>query len=72
MSTNPPSGFATGIKARYALQALLLYARRYGVGLDSTWRHMNENRAPVTFVTTLDSEEHMVPGAFISLFIYLW
>ncbi|KZP10645.1 hypothetical protein FIBSPDRAFT_962953 [Athelia psychrophila] len=62
MSTNPPSGFATGIKARYALQALLLYARRYGVGLDSTWRHMNENRAPVTFVTTLDSEEHMVPG----------
>ncbi|KZP15732.1 hypothetical protein FIBSPDRAFT_958571 [Athelia psychrophila] len=62
MSTDPPSGFATGIKHPYAVQSLLLWARKEGLGLDSTWRHMNENRAPVTFVTTVDDNGRMVPG----------
>lgn len=65
MSTDPPSGFATGIKHPYAVQSLLLWARKEGLGLDSTWRHMNENRAPVTFVTTVDENGRMVPGGLV-------
>ncbi|KAJ7140880.1 hypothetical protein C8R44DRAFT_726592 [Mycena epipterygia] len=62
MSTNPPSKFATGIKSVHALQSLLLWAFINGLGLDSCWRHKNENRAPVTFITTIDQNNRMLPG----------
>jgi len=66
--TNPPSKFATGIQHPFALQVLLRYSRQNGVGLDSSYRHKNENRAPVTFLTTIDENSHMLPGiSFITL-----
>ncbi|THU98006.1 hypothetical protein K435DRAFT_886410, partial [Dendrothele bispora CBS 962.96] len=59
--------FRIGIKCSYAIQVLLLYGAEYGAGLDSSYRHKNENRAPVTFLTTTDENERMVPGlVFIS------
>ncbi|KAJ7454880.1 hypothetical protein FB451DRAFT_1184708 [Mycena latifolia] len=62
MSTNPLSKFATGIKSIHALQSLLLWAFVNGIGLDSCWRHKNENCAPVTFITTVDQNKRMLPG----------
>jgi hypothetical protein len=62
MSTNPPSKFATGIKSVHALQSILLWAFINGTGLDSCWRHKNENRAPVTFITTIDQNNRILPG----------
>jgi len=36
--------------------------------LDSSWRHKNENRAPLTFVTTTNDAGHMVPvAAYLSV-----
>ncbi|KAJ7664131.1 hypothetical protein B0H17DRAFT_1143790 [Mycena rosella] len=62
MSTNPPSKFATGIKSVHAVQSLLLWAFVNRIGLDYCWRHKNENRAPVTFITTVDQNKRMLPG----------
>ncbi|KAJ7713714.1 hypothetical protein DFH07DRAFT_785883 [Mycena maculata] len=62
MSTKPPSKFATGIKSVHALQSILLWAFANGIGLDSCWRHKNENRAPVTFMTTIDQNNWMLTG----------
>nr|GAT45044.1 predicted protein [Mycena chlorophos] len=61
-TTTPPSGFATGIKTDHSLQSLLLWGHQNGIGLDSCWRNKNENRAPVTFVTTIDHNRRMLPG----------
>jgi len=60
--TDPPSNFATGIQHPFAVQAILLWSGQHGVGLDSSHRHKNENRAPVTFITTIDENSHMLPG----------
>ncbi|KAJ7507648.1 hypothetical protein B0H11DRAFT_1902725 [Mycena galericulata] len=65
--TDPPTEFATGIHHEYGTQAMLLGAWKHGVGHDSTYRHMNENRAPLTIMITLDEEGRMVPGfAYLS------
>ncbi|KAF8969307.1 hypothetical protein BDZ97DRAFT_1915276 [Flammula alnicola] len=61
-STDPPSNFATGIKHPFALQSILLWSSTHGVGLDSSYRHKNENRAPLTFLTTIDENHRMLPG----------
>ncbi|THU88277.1 hypothetical protein K435DRAFT_680156, partial [Dendrothele bispora CBS 962.96] len=59
--------FRIGIKCPYAIQVLLLYGAECGIGLDSSYRHKNENRAPVTFMVTTDENERMVPGpVFVS------
>ncbi|PPQ89048.1 hypothetical protein CVT25_006708 [Psilocybe cyanescens] len=65
--TNPPSKFATGIQHPFAIQSLILWSHQNGIGLDSSYRHKNENRAPVTFITTIDENHHMLPGpVFVS------
>ncbi|KAJ7078643.1 hypothetical protein C8R44DRAFT_754809 [Mycena epipterygia] len=61
-STDPPSNFATGITNPYAVQALLLEAGENGAGLDECWRNMNQNRAPITLMTTINRNERMLPG----------
>ena len=61
-NTDPPSNFATGIQHPFAIQAILLWSGQHGVGLDSSHHHKNENRAPVTFITTIDENSHMLPG----------
>ena len=65
METDPPSNFATGIQHPFAVQAILRWSLQNGVGLDSSYRHKNENRAPVTFLTTIDQNSHMVPGKIV-------
>ncbi|KAF9472489.1 hypothetical protein BDN70DRAFT_770254, partial [Pholiota conissans] len=63
----PPSNFATGIQHPFAIQSLILWSGQNGVGFDSSYRHKNENRAPVTFITTIDDNAHMIPGpVFVS------
>ncbi|KAJ7020794.1 hypothetical protein C8F04DRAFT_1316584 [Mycena alexandri] len=65
--TDPPREFSTGIHHPYGTQVMLLLAWVNGVGLDSTYRHMNENRAPLTIMVTLDEKSRMVPGfAYLS------
>ncbi|KAJ7140140.1 hypothetical protein C8R46DRAFT_1361357 [Mycena filopes] len=59
--TNPPTEFATGIQHAYGTQSALLYGGRHGIGYDTTWANMNENRAPVTIMTTIDHNARMVP-----------
>ncbi|KAJ7064679.1 hypothetical protein C8F01DRAFT_1127692 [Mycena amicta] len=62
MSTTPPSKSVTGIKSAHSIQSILLWSHINGVGLDSSYRHKNENRAPVTFLTTVDQNDRMLPG----------
>ncbi|KAJ6466726.1 hypothetical protein C8R47DRAFT_36828 [Mycena vitilis] len=60
-ATNPPTEFATGIHHPYGTQCALLFGGRNGIGYDATWANMNENRAPVTFMITIDHTGRMVP-----------
>lgn len=43
----------------------MLYGRNNGIAIDSSWRHKNENRAPLTLMVTVDNQEHMLPGEFL-------
>ncbi|KAF5343861.1 hypothetical protein D9758_015888 [Tetrapyrgos nigripes] len=54
--------FQVGIKNDYCVQNMVLYARANGLGLDSSYRNKNEDRAPVTFLVTLDKNKRMLPG----------
>ncbi|KAJ7661063.1 hypothetical protein B0H14DRAFT_3700366 [Mycena olivaceomarginata] len=60
--TDPPSEFATGIHHPYGTQVMILHSQRRGVGHDTTYRNMNENRAPLTIMITVDEDSRMVPG----------
>ncbi|THV02008.1 hypothetical protein K435DRAFT_792949, partial [Dendrothele bispora CBS 962.96] len=63
----PSVKFQVGIKNDYCIQNMLLYARKNGLGLDSSYRNKNENRAPVTFLVTVDKNQRMLPGpVFVS------
>lgn len=64
-STDPPSNFATGITNPYAVQALLLEGGENGAGLDECWRNMNQNRAPITLMTTINRNGRMLPGTYV-------
>ncbi|KAJ7604744.1 hypothetical protein FB45DRAFT_699245, partial [Roridomyces roridus] len=57
----PPSQFATGIHHIYGTQCALLWGGRNGIGYGSTWANMNENRAPLTIMITVNEDECMVP-----------
>jgi hypothetical protein len=61
-NTDPPSEFATGIHHPYGTQVMILHSQRRGVGHDTTYRNMNENRAPLTIMITVDEDSRMVPG----------
>jgi hypothetical protein len=54
----------TGIHHPYGTQSMLLWAGKHGIGHDATYRHMNENRAPLTIMITVDGENRMVPGVW--------
>ncbi|KAK0548968.1 hypothetical protein OC844_006942 [Tilletia horrida] len=54
--------FSIGIKSRWTIQNLIRWNGRT-VHMDSSWRNKNENRAPLTFVTTVNAAGHMVPCA---------
>jgi hypothetical protein len=47
----------------HSLDSMILHAHHSGIGLDSSWRHKNENRAPMTLITVVNRHGHMMPGA---------
>ena len=59
----PDSPFVVGMATLGSICRLILHGGDNGVCFDSSWRSMNENRAPVTFLVTIDDEGHMQPGA---------
>lgn len=60
--TKTKKQFSIGIKSSWSLQNLIRF-RDKPVYLDSSWRNKNENRAPLTFVSTTNAADHMVPAA---------
>ncbi|KAF8293057.1 hypothetical protein DL93DRAFT_2174074 [Clavulina sp. PMI_390] len=46
-----------------ALQAGIMWGDKNGIAIDSSWRHKNENVAPLTFMTTVDDSNRMIPIA---------
>ncbi|KAE8182065.1 hypothetical protein CF335_g8746 [Tilletia laevis] len=64
--TSTRKQFSVGIKSSWSIQNLIRW-QGHTVCLDSSWRKKNENRAPLTFVTTTNAASHMVPcAAFLS------
>ncbi|CAD6963006.1 unnamed protein product, partial [Tilletia laevis] len=64
--TSTRKQFSVGIKSSWSIQNLIRW-QGHTVCLDSSWRNKNENRAPLTFVTTTNAASHMVPcAAFLS------
>lgn len=54
-----------------ALEAAIMWSEN-GIAMDSSWRHKNENVAPLTFITTLDQYNKMIPGkAYNMSYIYI-
>lgn len=60
---DPPKRFSAGTTDDFSLESMLLYGGTNGMALDSSHRHKNEQRAPVTFFVTVNDQQHMVPGA---------
>ncbi|KAE8246414.1 hypothetical protein A4X13_0g5801 [Tilletia indica] len=54
--------FSVGVKSSWSIQNLIRWQGK-AIYLDSSWRNKNENRAPLTFVTTTNGAGHMVPCA---------
>ncbi|KAJ9110930.1 hypothetical protein QFC20_002696, partial [Naganishia adeliensis] len=53
--------FLAGITSQYALDSAIINGFRFGIALDSTWRHVNNNGHPLTFVTTTNDAQRMTP-----------
>lgn len=45
-----------------ALLAAVQYSQHRGIAIDSSWRHKNENAAPLTFIVTTNSAQHVRPS----------
>ncbi|KAG8783622.1 hypothetical protein FRC12_019513 [Ceratobasidium sp. 428] len=51
----------------FCLGSALLYANSNGLFMDATWRGMNQNYAPTTFLLAVDDKGHATPlSAFLS------
>jgi hypothetical protein len=59
----PPTELQCAGTDSFSLESILLHSYERGVGLDSSWRHLNENFAPLTLITTVTERSRMVPGA---------
>ena len=60
----PPTKFSVAITNAFAMEQLIIHGRDMGVALDSSWRNKNENRAPLTFLVTINGQRHCVPGKY--------
>ncbi|KAE8220264.1 hypothetical protein CF319_g6181 [Tilletia indica] len=54
--------FSVGLKSSLSIRNLIRWHGR-PMFMDSSWKNKNENRAPLTFVTTTNAAGHMVPCA---------
>ncbi|KAG9125966.1 hypothetical protein FRC07_005414, partial [Ceratobasidium sp. 392] len=50
-----------GMTNEFALSSALLHAAQRGIFMDATWRGMNHNYAPVTFLLGVDENTHATP-----------
>lgn len=66
-NADEPTKLTCASSDTWSKDSAILHSRRNGVGFDSAHRHKNENFAPVTLLTTVDSNGRMVPGVFIPL-----
>ncbi|EIW66398.1 hypothetical protein TREMEDRAFT_65685 [Tremella mesenterica DSM 1558] len=55
--------FQCVISPKHALQTAIRHAHERGLAMDSSWRNKNAIRCPVTFLTTVNEHNHMVPMA---------
>jgi hypothetical protein len=55
------------VTAPSGLAAAILNCHQRGIALDSSWRHKNQNVAPLSLLTTVDESNKMVPGKLSSL-----
>ncbi|KIJ40861.1 hypothetical protein M422DRAFT_256022 [Sphaerobolus stellatus SS14] len=55
------SRFTCAMANRWTLENIILHGSQDGIGIDTSWRNMNENRAGVTFITGVDENGHLVP-----------
>lgn len=63
---NPPTKLAFASSDSFSLDSAILHTRKHGAGLDSSWRHKNENYAPLTLFITVNKLGRMVPSEFKS------
>ncbi|KAG8706916.1 hypothetical protein FRC09_002125 [Ceratobasidium sp. 395] len=54
-----------GMTNEFALSSALLHAAQRGIFMDATWRGMNHNYAPVTFLLGVDENLHATPFAVL-------
>jgi hypothetical protein len=47
---------------RHAIYCTILYSLQNGVQLDSSYRHKNQNGAPMTLLSVVNFDWHMMPG----------
>ena len=64
------SQFTCAMADKFTLENLILHGTRDGMAADSSWRNKNENRAAVTFLITVDENQHLLPGESASLCLY--
>ncbi|KIJ28037.1 hypothetical protein M422DRAFT_270726 [Sphaerobolus stellatus SS14] len=55
------SKFTCAMANRWTLENIILHGTQDGLGIDTSWRNMNENRAGVTFITGVNKNGHLVP-----------
>ncbi|KIJ45816.1 hypothetical protein M422DRAFT_250602 [Sphaerobolus stellatus SS14] len=56
------SKFTCAMANRWTLENIILHGAQDGLGIDTSWRNMNENRAGVTFITGVNKNGHLVPS----------
>jgi hypothetical protein len=61
-NAHTPTELLCAASDAYSLDSLILHSYERGVGLDSSWRHLNDNFAPLTLITTVTERSRMVPG----------
>lgn len=64
-----PSKLFCAVADDFALGSALLYGGTNGAFLDATWRGMNQNYAPTTFLLGVDHSNHATPC--MSCLLYL-
>lgn len=52
------------VASQESLNAAIMWSYYGGVCLDSSWRHKNENVAPLTFLVTVDTNNKMIPSEY--------
>lgn len=56
------SQFTCGFADDFTLENMILHGTHDGMAADTSWRNKSENQAAVTFLITVDENNHLVPG----------